>query len=83
MVVLGIPPTRPETGFGYVERMETRLAGTRISGLRGTPFHRKARTGACKEYLASGNYHWNAGMFFWRVSTFLDALKNYLPKTTS
>jgi len=35
-----------------------------------------------QQYLASGNYQWNAGMFFWRVSTFLDALKNYLPKTS-
>jgi mannose-1-phosphate guanylyltransferase len=34
-----------------------------------------------KEYVASGRYHWNAGMFFWRVSTFLDALKEFLPQT--
>jgi mannose-1-phosphate guanylyltransferase len=34
-----------------------------------------------KEYVASGNYHWNAGMFFWRVSTFLENLQSHLPKT--
>jgi mannose-1-phosphate guanylyltransferase len=36
---------------------------------------------AAKEYIASGNYHWNAGMFFWRVSAFLENLRRYLPKT--
>jgi mannose-1-phosphate guanylyltransferase len=34
-----------------------------------------------QEYVASGNYHWNAGMFFWRVSTFLENLKQFLPET--
>ena len=81
MVVLGIPPTRPETGFGYIERMEATI------GADGTPvypvkrFAEKPTTEKAREYLASGNYQWNAGMFFWRVSTFLDALEKHLPAT--
>src|SRR6267142_2346666 len=81
MVVLGIPPTRPETGFGYVERMSESI------GLKGFPvfpvlrFTEKPELKLAQEYVASGNYHWNAGMFFWRVSTFLENLKRFLPKT--
>jgi len=44
-------------------------------------FKEKPELAVAKEYVASGNFHWNAGMFFWRVSTFLDALKEFLPKT--
>jgi len=81
MVVLGIPPTRPETGFGYVERMSESI------GLKGVPvfpalrFTEKPELKLAQEYVATGNYHWNAGMFFWRVSTFLENLKQFLPKT--
>jgi mannose-1-phosphate guanylyltransferase len=46
-------------------------------------FTEKPQLAVAKEYVASGNFHWNAGMFFWRVSTFLDALKEFLPATHS
>jgi mannose-1-phosphate guanylyltransferase len=81
MVVLGIPPTRPETGFGYIERTDDPI------GTKGFPvfavrrFTEKPGLKLAEEYAASGNYHWNAGMFFWRVSTFLENLKSFLPKT--
>ena len=81
MVVLGIPAARPETGFGYVERMGKSV------GTKGFPvfavqrFTEKPELKLAQEYVASGNYHWNAGMFFWRVSTFLENLKQFLPKT--
>jgi mannose-1-phosphate guanylyltransferase len=83
MVVLGIPPTHPETGFGYIERMEATI------GADGTPvypvrrFAEKPALETAKEYVSSGNYQWNAGMFFWRVSTFLEALQRHLPATYS
>jgi mannose-1-phosphate guanylyltransferase len=44
-------------------------------------FTEKPELKLAQEYVAAGNYHWNAGMFFWRVSTFLENLKQYLPKT--
>lgn len=81
MAVLGIPPTRPDTGFGYIERIETNLAGPGHSVCGVRRFTEKPELELAREYLASGKYHWNAGMFFWRVSTFMDALKRYLPKT--
>src|SRR5215469_3803042 len=81
MVVLGIPPARPETGFGYVERQGESVGapGKPVFAVR--CFKEKPQLDVAKEYVASGNFHWNAGMFFWRVSTYLDALKEFLPGT--
>jgi len=81
MIVLGIPPTRPDTGFGYIERMGGALAANSCSAFAVRRFTEKPELAAAQAYLASGNYHWNAGMFFWRVSTFLDNLRRFLPKT--
>ena len=81
MAVLGIPPTRPETGFGYIERtgQPREVSGFPVFSVR--RFTEKPALSVAKEYLASGNYSWNAGMFFWRVSTFLNSLKSFQPKT--
>jgi mannose-1-phosphate guanylyltransferase len=81
MVVLGIPPTRPDTGFGYVERMGDPITSKGFPVFAVRRFTEKPELKLAQEYLASGNYHWNAGMFFWRVSTFLENLKRFLPKT--
>jgi mannose-1-phosphate guanylyltransferase len=81
MVVLGIPPTRPETGFGYIERMGENLRPTGFPVFAVRHFTEKPELQLAKEYVASGNYHWNAGMFFWRISTFLENLRRHLPKT--
>jgi mannose-1-phosphate guanylyltransferase len=81
MVVLGIPPTRPETGFGYVERGEDPIEAKGFPVFPVKRFTEKPALEIAQQYVASGNYHWNAGMFFWRVSTFLDNLKRFLPKT--
>jgi len=81
MVVLGIPPTRPETGYGYVERMGNAIASQEFQAYAVRRFTEKPALAVAQEYVASGNYQWNAGMFFWRVSTFLDNLQHHLPKT--
>jgi mannose-1-phosphate guanylyltransferase len=81
MVVLGIPPTRPETGFGYIERSGEPIDSKGFPVFAVRRFTEKPELKLAQEYVASGNYHWNAGMFFWRVSAFLDNLKNFLPKT--
>src|ERR1700759_3620254 len=81
MIVLGIPPTRPETGFGYIERTGNALDAKGFPVYAVRRFTEKPALALAKEYAGSGLYHWNAGMFFWRVSTFLDNLENYLPKT--
>jgi len=81
MVVLGIPPARPDTGFGYVERIGDALYSQEFPAFTVKRFTEKPALELAQQYVASGNYHWNAGMFFWRVSTFLDNLKRFLPKT--
>jgi len=81
MVVLGIPPTRPETGFGYIERTGEPIGNNGFPVFVVRRFTEKPELKLAQEYVASGNYHWNAGMFFWRVSTFLENLKSFLPRT--
>ena len=83
MVVLGIPPTRPDTGFGYIERMGEALRSQGLAVFAVRRFTEKPRQAVAQEYLDSGKYEWNAGMFFWRISTFLDNLKKYVPKTVA
>jgi mannose-1-phosphate guanylyltransferase len=82
LVVLGIPPSRPETGFGYIERVRGKAldaGGVPVYSVR--RFTEKPALGRARKYVSSGKYFWNAGMFFWRVSTFLGNLEKFLPKT--
>jgi mannose-1-phosphate guanylyltransferase len=81
LVVLGIPPTRPETGYGYIERAKaaSRPGAVRVYSVR--RFTEKPLLARARRYVASGRYYWNAGMFFWRVSTFLRNLEKFLPAT--
>jgi mannose-1-phosphate guanylyltransferase len=81
MVVLGIPPSRPDTGFGYIQCAPKPASSSTFAVFPVRAFKEKPDLPLAKKYVASGNYRWNAGMFFWRVSTFLDSLKRYLPET--
>jgi mannose-1-phosphate guanylyltransferase len=83
IVVLGIPPTHPETGYGYVERTPEAFSTRGVSVFAVRRFTEKPELALAEEYVASGNYHWNAGMFFWRVSTYLEALREFLPQTSA
>jgi len=79
IVVLGIPPTRPETGYGYIE------AGATFTGnvLRVQRFTEKPDVETAAAFVAAGNYFWNSGMFLWSARTLADALREHLPKTAS
>jgi mannose-1-phosphate guanylyltransferase len=81
LVVMGVPPTSPETGYGYIERSRPamRVRGVRVYSVR--RFTEKPLPALARRYVASGRYFWNAGMFFWRVSTFLRNLEAFLPST--
>lgn len=81
LVVLGIPPTRPDTGFGYIERNAAAAPQNGIAVYRVKKFTEKPDLMRARKYVVSRRYFWNAGMFFWRVSTFLDCLRKFLPKT--
>lgn len=79
IVVLGIEPRWAETGYGYIEYPKTRLAaGKPVPVIR---FREKPDEATAKEFLAAGNFYWNAGMFFWKTEVLLNALREHLPKT--
>lgn len=80
LVTLGIRPTSPATGFGYVQRGAP--AGLPDAFEVGA-FREKPDRLTAEAYLASGQYTWNAGMFVWRARTLLDALAAHLPETTA
>lgn len=85
LVVLGIPPTRPETGYGYIERgSATKRKAPNAAGEHAylvRRFTEKPSLKVARTYLSTRRYFWNAGMFFWRASTFLENLGRHLPKT--
>lgn len=81
LVVLGIPPTRPETGFGYIECGEPVRFRAGVPAYIVRRFTEKPDLPRARRYVASKKYLWNAGMFFWRVSTFLECLRSFLPRT--
>lgn len=77
IVVLGIRPTRPETGYGYIEAG----AADREGSLRVRRFTEKPDLATARQFLDAGNYFWNSGMFVWRADTLANALREHLPKT--
>ena len=79
-VVIGLKPTRPDTGFGYVRiaSAETRVGGQKIH--RVEKFTEKPPLALARKYVASGRYLWNGGMFIWRASTLLENFAKHQPK---
>ncbi len=73
IVTLGIKPTYPETGYGYIEVSDSTLnKATKSLGFREKPKYEIA-----KEYFESGKYLWNSGMFIFKYETIMNALKQY------
>ena len=77
LVTLGVVPTSPHTGYGYLQR------GAALTGHAGAytvrEFVEKPQRELAEAYLASGEYWWNAGMFVWRATTVLEQLRLLLP----
>ena len=76
LVVLGIPPTHPETGYGYIEKSE-RIPDT--LGFHVKAFHEKPAEPIAKQYVEQG-FFWNAGIFVGRVSTFAKHFDRFYPQ---
>jgi len=82
LVTFGIKPDRPETGYGYIEvdgTPETSVGGLKI--LKAARFHEKPSAQAAREYLESGRFFWNSGMFAFRVDTLWEHFRRNLPAT--
>ena len=78
LVTIGITPTSPHTGYGYIERGE--VFSIERNSFRVRKFHEKPIFEKAQKYLRSGNYYWNSGMFIWRKEVFQRALEKYLPE---
>ncbi|HEY4302122.1 MAG TPA: sugar phosphate nucleotidyltransferase [Candidatus Didemnitutus sp.] len=80
MVTLGIQPSGPETGFGYIQRGATWKQFDGRTLFRVRRFVEKPNLATATGYLASGDYFWNAGMFVWRVPVVAEAFARHAPE---
>lgn len=75
LITLGIKPTRPETGYGYIQYIEAKQPLKKVK-----TFTEKPELTLAKTFLQSGDFVWNAGIFVWGVKAILNAFHNYLPE---
>jgi mannose-1-phosphate guanylyltransferase len=80
MVTIGIEPTEPATGYGYIQRAEPWRRIERRSFHRVRRFVEKPKQEVAEQYLASGDYYWNAGMFVWSVPVVEAAFERDAPE---
>jgi mannose-1-phosphate guanylyltransferase len=72
---LGIKPSRPETGYGYIQ-----VEGKNMDGIQKVKaFTEKPNLDLARKFLQSGEFMWNSGIFIWNVNSIIDAFKKYLP----
>jgi mannose-1-phosphate guanylyltransferase len=80
LVVFGVPPTRPETGYGYIQLGPELVRSNNYSAHRVERFKEKPSYRLARRYLASGAHLWNSGIFLWRADVFLEALRTHMPE---
>lgn len=79
LVTLGIKPTRPDTGYGYIQWEEEKAANhERVKRVK--TFTEKPDLELAKDFLASGDFSWNSGIFIWRVESILASFESFLPE---
>jgi mannose-1-phosphate guanylyltransferase len=84
LVVFGVKPDRPETGYGYIEVGEQLAAGADIgtggcAAFKVKRFVEKPNAGDAAAFMESGKFLWNSGMFVWKASVILEAFKKFMP----
>jgi len=77
LITLGIEPTRPETGYGYIQFLEGKSSLKKVK-----TFTEKPALALAKTFLESGDFVWNSGIFVWGVRAILEAFKRHLPELT-
>ena len=77
IITLGMRPDRPETGYGYIKHGEKNNNGIYLV----SKFVEKPNLETAKEYLDSGNFLWNGGMFLWKTDHIIEEIKKYIPQT--
>ena len=83
MALIGIQPRWPETGYGYVEFAPGSMHPGSIRAADVVKFREKPALAQAQKFVRAGNYCWNAGMFFWRASVYLNQLRLHLPATAA
>jgi mannose-1-phosphate guanylyltransferase len=79
LVTLGIRPTRPETGYGYIFSHRKFPSRHKIASFVAEKFVEKPDAKRALEYLNDGRYYWNAGIFIWKVNTLLSGMERHMP----
>jgi len=77
LITFGINPTRPDTGYGYIEYDQ---ANSESGVYKVAAFKEKPDLTTAKEFLEAGNYVWNSGIFVWSVSSIIKSFEKYLPE---
>lgn len=80
IVTLGMKPTRPETGYGYIQADLSSPSLRNKQIFRVDNFREKPDLQTAEQYIKKSNYFWNAGIFIWNVSTIVNAFRVYQPK---
>jgi len=80
LVTFGIKPTRPETGYGYIERGELLENRNGIPVYQVVQFREKPDRATADGFLAAGRFAWNAGIFVWRARTILEEMRAHRPQ---
>ncbi|HKJ80085.1 MAG TPA: mannose-1-phosphate guanylyltransferase [Prolixibacteraceae bacterium] len=80
IVTIGITPTYPATGYGYVQTAEDITGNEKIRQFKVERFVEKPDEATATSYLNDGGFYWNSGLFIFKVSVFLDAVKKFAPE---
>ena len=80
LITFGIKPTRPETGYGYIERGELVETRQGVAVHRVVQFREKPDLDTARQFLVAGNFAWNSGIFLWKARTILDELERHRPQ---
>ncbi len=83
LVTIGIRPTHPDTGYGYIQLDSERLPVGGHDVFKVARFIEKPPREKAEQFLADGHYLWNSGMFIWRVDSILGELRRHLPDLTA
>ncbi|MGW8316692.1 MAG: mannose-1-phosphate guanylyltransferase, partial [Bacteroidales bacterium] len=84
LLTMGIVPSRPETGYGYIQSIQKEVTGYESTGFRKVKtFTEKPDLEMARVFLESGDFYWNAGIFFWSLKNIMVAFETHLPEIHS
>lgn len=78
LLTMGIKPTRPDTGYGYIQFSPKAYGNTEIKKVK--TFTEKPELDMAQHFMASGEFLWNSGMFIWKLKTFMEVFEKYMPE---